>query len=512
MMQDMTEQDVHDLLTRGIARQQEQKYDDAIAIYNAVLEAYPGNIDALIFLASACRSSGRAGEAITLYDRIAEMNPPRADFWFNRGNALNEYGRLQDAVAAYGRSLAIDPGNATALANRAISLVALGRPEEAIESYEQALAIDPDHRIALNNIGNLLADQNRLHEAADYLRRSIRNWPDLAEGHYNLSHVLLRLGDFANGFREYEWRWGTADFVARPDYRGIPDWTGQPLAGKRLIVHSEQGLGDTIQFAKLLGMVKSLGGDVIFHVPEKLERLMRTLPFPVTVTGAHGAGDGDYQIPLMSLPHRLKLTAGSVPSASAFLSAEPALALEWAERLRLDGSRPAIGFVWQGNPKSPAERGRSLPSAEAFAPFASLEGVRLIALQMLPAEALEPADTPSGWRVAGLSFTLEHPGPDADRGTDAFVDTAAIMAGLDLFVSVCTAPLHLAGALGRPSLALLKTVPDWRWMMERTDTPWYPSMGLVRQARGEDYGPAIGRAVDTARQMFLVRRRRMTAG
>jgi tetratricopeptide (TPR) repeat protein len=504
----MTDQDMHDLLTKGIALQQEQKFDEAMAIYDAVLEARPDNLDALIFLASARRSSGAAAAAIALYDRIAEMDPPRADFWFNRGNALNEFGRREDAVAAYDRSLVIDPGHAAALANRAISLSALGRPAEALASYEQALAVDPDNRIALNNIGNLLADQNRLQDAADYLRRSIRNWPDLAEGHYNLSHVLLRLGDFANGFKEYEWRWGTADFVARPDYRGVPDWTGQPLTGKRLIVHSEQGLGDTIQFAKLLGMVKSLGGDVVFHVPEKLERLLKTLPFAVTVTGAHGAGDGDYQIPLMSLPHRLKLTAGSVPAGNSFLAAEPALAFEWAERLKLDGSRPAIGFVWQGNPKSPAERGRSLPSAEAFAPFAGLQGVRLMALQMLPEEALERADTPSGWRVAGLSFTLEHPGPDADRGPDAFVDTAAIMVGLDLVVSVCTAPLHLAGALGRPTLALLKTVPDWRWMMERTDTPWYPSMGLVRQARGEDYGPAISRAVDTAREMFSARRRR----
>jgi hypothetical protein len=191
-----------------------------------------------------------------------------------------------------------------------------------------------------------------------------------------------------------------------------------------------------------------------------------------------------------------------VPSAPAFLAAEPARVKQWAARLKLDGSRPVIGFVWQGNPNSPAERGRSLPSAELLAPFATLDGVRLIALQMLPAEALEPADTPSGWRVGGLPFVMEHPGPDADTGADAFVDTAAIMAGLDLFVSVCTAPLHLAGSLGRPSIALLKSVPDWRWMMERTDTPWYPSMQLVRQLGGEDYGPVIGRAVDVASRRF----------
>jgi hypothetical protein len=162
-----------------------------------------------------------------------------------------------------------------------------------------------------------------------------------------------------------------------------------------------------------------------------------------------------------------------------------------------------IGFVWQGNPNSPVERGRSLPSAELLAPFSDLESARLIALQMLPEEALEPADTPSGWRVRGLSFTLEHPGPATDRGADAFVDTAAIMAGLDLFVSVCTAPLHLSGALGRPTIAMLKAVPDWRWMMDKSDTPWYPSMELVRQLRGEDFGPVIGRAVEAARRRII---------
>jgi len=237
---------------------------------------------------------------------------------------------------------------------------------------------------------------------------------------------------------------------------------------------------------------------VVFHVPEKLERLLGTLAAPITVTAAQRASDGDFHVALMSLPHRLKLTFGAVPTGKSFLSAEPALAAAWAERLGLRQAKPVIGLVWQGNPNSPAERGRSLPSAEILAPFASLDGVRLMALQMLPAEALEPAPTPSGWRVRGLSFLLEHPGPDTDRGRDAFVDSAAIMAGLDLFVSVCTAPLHVAGALGRPAVAMLKTVPDWRWLLDRADTPWYPSMQLVRQRRGEDFTPLIDRAVDAS--------------
>jgi Flp pilus assembly protein TadD len=499
----MNMEEIREELNRASVLHQDRKFEDAIAIYEAVLESDPDNLDASTLLASAYRSIGRTEESAALYEKIAAQNPTRADFWFNRGNALNESGLHADAIGSYRRSLAIEPASAPVLANLAIAHAKLGYTEEAITSYRAALDADPRNRIAINNLSNILSDLGRSHEAVSYFLQSVRNWPELAEGHYNLGLILLRLGDFTNGFAEYEWRWDTADFFTKPDYRNVPVWTGQKLAGKRLVVHSEQGLGDTIQFAKLLGMLASLGGDIVFHVPERLERLLKTVPFPVTVTGAMGASDADFQIPLLSLPHRLKLTLGSVPDALHFLSAEPALALEWAGRLKLDKARPVIGFVWQGNPNSPAERGRSLPSAEELAPFANLTDVRLIALQKLGPEDIEPADTPSGWRVKGLSFTLEHPGPEMDTGPHAFVDTAAIMAGLDLFVSVCTAPLHLAGALGRPSIALLKTVPDWRWMTEREDTPWYPSMRLVRQREGETYRPAIDRAVELARAKLI---------
>jgi hypothetical protein len=297
---------------------------------------------------------------------------------------------------------------------------------------------------------------------------------------------------------------GYRRFFSKPSYRDIPVWNGQSLKGRKLIVHGEQGLGDTIQFSKVFGLVRALCDDVVFHVPEKLERLLKSLPYDITVTGAHGAADADFQLPLLSLMHRLKLTLGSVPAQPSFLGAEPERAAEWRGKLDLGSGQKTIGFVWQGNPNSPAERGRSLASAEILKPFSDIEGVRLIALQKLPLDALEAADTPSGWKVRGLTFTMEHPGPDADTGADAFIDTAAIMAGLDLIVSVCTAPLHLAGALGRPTIALLRTVPDWRWMMEREDTPWYPAMRLVRQQPGEPtYSEAIARAVDVARARLL---------
>jgi len=496
----MTDAEIRETLARATELHRARDFDAAIEIYRVVLTERPDQIDALTLLASAMRSTGNIAEAVTIYDRAAKTDPPRAEFWFNCGNALNDFGRHADAIASYQRSLSIDARNASVLGNLAIAEAKTGQFDAAIGHYRAALAIEPAHRIAAHNLGNLLSERGEMEEAARLLRQTVANWPDLPEGHYNLGLLLLRLGDFANGFKEYERRWETADFFAKPSYRNVPVWNGQSLAGRKLIVHGEQGLGDTIQFAKVLGLVRSLCDNVVFHVPEKLERLLKALPFDIAVTGAHGASDADFQLPLVSLMHRLKLTLGSIPNQSSFLSAEPQRALEWARRLDLGSGRKVIGLVWQGNPNSPAERGRSLASAEMLNPFSQIQGARLLALQKLPLEALEAADTPSGWKVRGLTFTLEHPGPDADTGPDAFIDTAAIMAGLDLVVSVCTAPLHLAGALGRPTIALLRTVPDWRWMMDRQDTPWYPAMRLVRQQPGEPtYAEAIARAVDMAR-------------
>lgn len=484
--------------SRATALHKAQRFDEAIVLYSEFLREGHETPELLTYLASALRSAGRQAEAIAIYDRLESSAAGRADFWFNRGNAFNDIGRHAEAADCYARALAMEPDNGTIIANHAIALASLRREDEAIAQYRRALELEPGQKLAAHNLANLLSDHGQLLEAADLLRRTVVQFPDLAEAHYNLGLVLLKRGDYANGLREYEWRWDTAGFFKKPGYKDMPVWDGRPFPGKKLIVHAEQGLGDTIQFSRLLGLAKSLGGDIVLHVPERLEALLKTLPFDVEVASQHSASGADLQIPLMSLMHRLKLTPGSLPSMRSHLSADEERASRWRERLSLDGAQKAVGLVWQGNPNSPAERGRSLKSPEELAPFAALPSIRLIALQKLGIEELEPADTPSGWGVRGLSFRLEHPGPDMDEGPHAFIDTAAVMSALDLVVSVCTAPLHLAGALGRPSIALLRAAPDWRWMMEREDTPWYPAMRLCRQRTGEGYAPVIERAAALA--------------
>lgn len=491
-----------DILSRAIEHHRAGRHKDAIEIYEGLVADGQGNSDVLGWLASALRSAGNPARALEIYDTLEAAQADKADFWFNRGNALTDLGRFDEADTCFERSAQLDPESASTLANQAIARARSGDEDGAISLYRRALSLEPGHGIAAHNLANLLADRGQTAEATMLFRQALQRWPDLAEAHYNLGRLLFRCGDYAGGAAEYEWRWQTRGDFGKPGYRDIPVWDGRPFPGKRLVVHAEQGLGDTIQFSKLLGLVKSLGGDVVLHVPEKLVTLLRSLPFDIEVTGSHPAAAADFQIPLMSLIHALKLTPGSIPRQAAHLSAAPKLVARWAEALGLGAGRPAIGFAWQGNPASPVERGRSLASPAELQPFASLAGVRLIALQKLDASALEEARVASGWRVRDLPFVLEHPGPNLDVGVDAFADTAAIMHSLNLVVSVCTAPLHLAGALGRPTIALLKSVPDWRWGMRGEHTPWYPTMSLERQAPGEGYGPVVASAVDKARQVL----------
>jgi Tfp pilus assembly protein PilF len=491
-----------DIVASAAQLHREGRYGEAVTLLEPFVDTDSGTPGLLAVYASSLRYQGRREQALAVYERLEHLSGDSTDFWFNRANLLADLGRHEQADTCLGRALEITPGNAAFLANRGRCRGRLGDLAGAEAFYRAALAVEPDHLLAAHNLANLLAERGEVEEATTLFNRVLHLSPELAEAHYNFGRLLLRRGDFARGTEEYEWRWRVPGFSDRPDYGDLPVWDGRPFAGKCLVVHAEQGLGDTIQFSRLLGLAKSLGGDVVLHVPEKLADLLSSLLFDVEVVHRRRRPAADLQIPLMSLPHGLKLTPGSLPRMASHLSAEDARAQRWSERLSLGPDRNTIGVVWQGNPSSPVEQGRSLSSPEILEPLSRLDGVRLIALQKLESKDIEPAPLPSGWRVRGLGFDLEHPGPDFDSGSAAFLDTAAIMSRLDLVVSVCTAPLHLAGALGRPAIALLKSVPDWRWGMRGDRTQWYPAMRLERQLPGEDFGPAIGRAAVRAMAML----------
>lgn len=457
------------------------RYAEASKLYCDVLEESPNNADALNLLASATRSLGDAASAVRLARRAAEIAPFRPDIFYNLGNAAQAAGHMADAIDAWLEVVRLDPGHADAHANLGVAYGRQGRYDEAVVAYEQALALKPDHRIAGHNIGNALGELGRFDEATAAFRRVLAHHPELPEAHYNLSLALLRRGDYGNGFREYEMRWKSADFSHPPRHTRVPNWDGSMLNGRRLLVHAEQGLGDTIQFGRLLRALAGFGGAVTFEAPGNLVRLLR--PFTdVADIVAEGRlrGPFDCQTPLLGLPHRLGLTFGSVPARVPYLTPEREVTTAMSTRLRVD-RRPIVGLCWSGNPNSPADRGRSIHDLERLYPFRLVKGVRYVALMKFGADNLTASSSPTGWKVKGAPFDIEHLGPDFDSGPDAFVETAAVMGLARAVVTTDTAVAHLAGALARPTLTLLKAVPDWRWGVEGETTPWYPEMILVRQ-------------------------------
>lgn len=490
----MTEAEIAAVLAEAYRDHRAGRLTEALVGYARVLAVRPDHPDALNLAASATRAKGDGAAAVALARRAAAAAPARADIRYNLGNALSAIGDPEAAADAFRAALMLAPGHADAAANLGVALGRLADTTDAEAAYRAALAIDPDHRMARLNLGNLLGELGRADDGIAELREVVRRHPDLAEGRYNLALALLRAGDWVAGFRDYEWRWRTEDFASPARHGDIPDWDGRPLDGRRLLVHAEQGLGDTLQFARLLPLAASLGARITLEAPTVLVRLLTGIAGADEVTDRVDPAAFACQTPLMGLPHRLGLTPGSVPAPAASLTADPQRVATWSERLRLGGAEEVVAVAWRGNSASPADRGRSLDRADRLAPLAAPRR-RLMAVQKLARDELEVADVASGWRVADTGdLMIEHPGPDFDAGRDAFLDTAAVFMACDRVVTIDTALAHLAAALGRPTEVLLKRVPDWRWLEERTDTPWYPTVRLHRQTVAGDYAGPIASA------------------
>ena len=452
-----------------------KRYAEAVAGYDRVLAIMPDLPDVHNNRATALIELGRAADALAGCDRALALDPNYVEAHYNRGAALSDLKRFNEAVASYDRALALKPDHVEAHNNRGIALDELGRHEDALASYTQALTLNPDYAEAHNNRGTCLIDLGRCDEALASYDAALALNAGYVECCWNRSLLLLRLGRFAEGWRDYEWRrkrdaWEPQTFAG-------PEWTGEAAAGKRLLFYSEQGLGDTIQFARFAGTVAAAGAEVVVQVQPPLRRLIGSLG-GVTVIGK---GDRlpavDAHLPLMSLPNVL----GTIP-VGGYLAAEPERVRAWSKRLPRGTFN--VGIVWQGNPNAKCESGRSIP-LRAFAPLAAVPGVRLVSLQKNEgAEQLR--DLPSGMAVETL-------GKAFDAGPDAFLDSAAVLMNLDLVITSDTAMAHLAGALGRPVWIALQHVPDWRWMLERKDTPWYPTARLFRQSRSGDWDSLFAR-------------------
>ncbi|MGO9851018.1 MAG: tetratricopeptide repeat protein [Steroidobacteraceae bacterium] len=461
--------------SRGNALRRLKRLPEALASYERALALQPDLAAAHNNRGLVLQAAGTPREAAVSYERALALQPQFAEAYNNLGTVQCELGEPAAAIASYGRALALQPGMRGVHGNLGNALRDLERPAEALAQFEQALLEAPESAVSHCNLGNALLDLQRLAAAIGSYDRAIALDAHYAQAYFNKSVCLLLSGDFAHGLPLYEWRKQLAHALAPP--LAAPAWDGtQELAGRSLLVYADQALGDTLQFCRYAHLAQQRGAQVILRAQPQLAELLATLGTGVRVVApGEEPQHCDYQCALLSLPLALRTTLQTIPHAVPYLKADPRRVSEWRERLGPAGFK--VGIAWQGS-RNRIDVGRSVPLA-MFAPLAGIPGLRLISLQK--GEGVEQLQREAG------AMPLELPGEAFDTGPQAFLDSAALMQHLDLVITCDTALAHLAGALGRAAWVALKYVPDWRWLLDRTDNPWYPSMQLFRQSRSGDW-------------------------
>ncbi len=444
----------------------------------------PDAPDAWNVLGVALVGLGRFDEAAAAYRQALARDPANADAHNNLAAALLELDRLDEAAAAADQALAARPPFAQAWHNLACIRREQGRCDDGLAAVARALALDPDFREARLAKGALLGDAGRLDEAIAVYRDLIARVPGYAEAHFLLATDLLLTGAFAEGWREHEWRWQRGPQQHQRRNFAKPMWDGGDFAGKTLLIHAEQGIGDTFQFVRFAALAKARGGAVIVEAPARLHALLRTAAGVDQLVASGGPlPPFDLHAPLLSLPLIFGIDLASIPAPGRYLAADPILVRRWRERLD-PLPRPWVGLAWQGSPTYRGDRRRSIP-LRLFADLVRQRRASVISLQKGPGEEQIAA--------SGLAQVLHDVAAEMDAGPDAFADTAAIIENLDLVIASDSAVPHLAGALGRPVWTLLPFAPDWRWLLGREDSPWYPTMRLFRQKTPGDWPAVIAR-------------------
>ena len=465
-----------------------KQHEPALASCDKAIVLKPDYPDAHNNRAHALNALKRHDEAVASCDRAIALRPSYPEAHNNRGNALNALALHEEAAASYDKAIAIAPEYAEAWNNRGNALFHLGRAEQALASYEQAIAIRPDYAEAYSNRGNALGNLKRCEPALASYDRAMALNPHYAEAAFNKSVLMLLMGRFAEGWRLYEWRKKRAIPIAARDYPQ-PLWLGDTgIAGKTILLYEEQGLGDTIQFCRYATLVAERGARVILEVPAQLTRLVAGLSgvAQIVETG-RPLPAFDFQCPLLSLPLAFKTELATIPATTPYLKADAVQSRAWKVKLG-QKTKLRVGLVWSGGirPNQPVSvnKRRNIPLAK----FAALKhpGFEFYSLQKG-----QPGET----ELAELKRN-KWDGPEILNFTGAlgdFSDTAAFMDNLDLVITVDTAAAHLAGALGKPVWILNRFDTDWRWLLDRADSPWYPTARLYRQEKPGDWDSTIAR-------------------
>jgi tetratricopeptide (TPR) repeat protein len=457
-------------------------YDEAVTAYQKALLLKPDFAETLNNLGNTYLEQGKLDLALASLQKAVTLDPERAEFHTNLGVAFDKLGRFDEALAAHERAIELRPELATAYINLGSVYSNLGRSEDAVSCYQKAIQIQPAGADVHTNLAIAFCQLGRLEESTAAVRQAIEIKPQDAEAHFILAATLLLTGQFEEGWREYEWRFQCKGFRPGPSPYSQPEWDGADPAGRTILLCSEQGFGDVIQFCRFAPLVAARGGRVILGCRPPVKTLLQTLcGVEQVVAEGEKLPPFDLKAWIMSLPYLLGTRLNTIPRTVPYLAADPNKARFWHDKLKSNGSAYRIGLVWAGRPEYLNDRKRSIP-LQAFAPLAGVRGVAWYSLQKdVP---IQPGD--------GSPLALH----DYAADLHDFSDTAALVANLNLVISVDTAVAHLAGALGKPVWTLLPFAPDWRWLLGREDTPWYPTMRLFRQPAPGDWTNVIARLTE----------------
>jgi len=465
----------------AIALQSQGRYIAAVDKCREAISLKGDYAEAYNTMAFSLEKQERYAEAIENYKQALQLKPDFAEAYNHLGFVLNNQGRSAEAIENYRCALQVDPNYAEVYSNLGIALKDQEQFAEAIKNFEQALRIDPDFAEAYYNLANSLRDEGQCAEAIDNYKQAIRLKPDYGEAHWNMSLTHLLNGNFIEGWKGYKWRRNIdLKILIGHHYTDKPRWDGTPFEGKRLLVHYEQGLGDNIQFVRYLPMIKARGGTVIFETLKPLIALLQDFPGADQIVENHPDGkpsvDFDVYTSLLDMPSIFGTTLETIPAEIPYIHAEPVKVKYW--RNKLAGPYFKVGIVWAGSPTHGNDRYRSC-KLKCFAPLTKIDAVCLYGLQKGKAAAQMD-------EMAGILSIV-----NISKEFDDLTDTAAAIENLDLVISVDTSVLHLAGAMGKPAWALLPYAPEWRWMLNRQDSPWYPTMKLFRQKEWGQWEPVF---------------------
>jgi Flp pilus assembly protein TadD len=461
----------------GFARELLGDMAGALVSYRRAVELNPTAVDVLKRLGEALFKTGSIVQAAECFERACSLAPENSSAFNDLGVALSKLNRHAEAALTFRRATELAPRSAIPFAGLGAALTCLNRHEEGEKCLLRAIEVDPSEPSPHSNLGILYKQLGRLDDALRHYNRAIELKPDYPEAQKARALCLLLKGDFPAGWPGYEWRaqMGDLRFV-----HPAPRWTGDPLAGRTLLIETEQGLGDTIQFVRYAAEIKSRhqGKIVVACEPPLVPLLQQAAGIDVLIAQNQPRPPFDVWTPLLSVPGIFQHSLSTVPARIPYLSAEPERVARWKARLApIAGMR--IGIAWQGNKQNAQNQNRSFPVA-VFAPIAAINGVSLISLQKGSGSE----------ELAACPFPVQTLGEDFDAAGGAFLDTAAVMLNLDLVISADTSIAHVAGALGVPVWVPLAYVPDWRWTMHSERTPWYPTMRLFRQTSAGDW-PAV---------------------